>query len=142
MEEIEEAVRITGLSELVNSLPMGLEEPIGQGGRTLSGGEEQRIALARALLAKKQILLFDEPTAHLDIETEQDIKQMMVPLFENKLVFFATHRLHWMKNMDYILVMEHGKLVEWGTEKELLEKRGVYFRLLEAHRGGMEYELI
>jgi len=142
MEEIEEAVRITGLSELVNSLPMGLEEPIGQGGRTLSGGEEQRIALARALLAKKQILLFDEPTAHLDIETEQDIKQMMVPLFENKLVFFATHRLHWMKNMDYILVMEYGKLVEWGTEKELLEKRGVYFRLLEAHRGGMEYELI
>lgn len=142
LEKIEEAVRITGLSELVDSFPFGLDEKIGQGGRVLSGGEEQRIALARAFLAKKPILLFDEPTAHLDIETEHDIKQMMLPLLENKLVFFATHRLHWMKNMDHILVLDKGRLVEWGTEEELMAKKGAYYELVCAHRGGTADEII
>lgn len=142
LEKIEEAVRTAGLSELVANLPNGLDEMIGQGGRALSGGEEQRIALARALLDERPVMLLDEPTAHLDIETEQEIKRLMLPLFENKLVFFATHRLHWVKEMDLILVMDGGKLAECGTYEELYRKKGAFYQLVEAQRGGAENEVL
>lgn len=135
-EEVQEAIEMAGLDQLVNQFPKGLDEPIGQAGRTLSGGEEQRIALARLLLQNRSILLFDEPTAHLDIETEHEIKKTMLPLLNNKLVFFATHRLHWMQNMDTILVFEHGKIVETGTHEELVQKDGAYKKLMEAQRKG------
>lgn len=89
---------------------------IGEGSRGVSGGQAQRIALARAFLdSSRRVLLFDEPTAHLDIETEAALKQDMLPLMDDHLVFFATHRLHWINQMDYVLVMEHGELVEQGT---------------------------
>ena len=72
--DIDEAVKVTGLTELIEQFPAGLDERIGQGGRSLSGGEEQRIALTRSLLQKRPVMLLDEPTAHLDIETEYEIK--------------------------------------------------------------------
>ena len=72
-------------------------------------------------------MLFDEPTAHLDIETEHDIKRLILPLMTNKLVFFATHRLHWMREMDTILVIENGIIVESGTHQELLDKKRLLF---------------
>ena len=136
-EEMEDAIAVTGLTELVSQLPNGLNERIGQGGRILSGGEEQRIALTRSLLVNRPIMLFDEPTAHLDIETEHDIKRLILPLMTNKLVFFATHRLHWMREMDTILVIENGKIVESGTHQELLERKGSYFQLINAQKGGI-----
>ena len=136
-EEMEDAISVTGLTELVSQLPNGLNERIGQGGRVLSGGEEQRIALTRSLLVNRPIMLFDEPTAHLDIETEHDIKRLILPLMTNKLVFFATHRLHWMREMDTILVIENGKIVESGTHQELLDRKGSYFQLINAQKGGI-----
>ena len=87
-------------------------------------------------------MLFDEPTAHLDIETEHDIKRLILPLMANKLVFFATHRLHWMREMDIILVIENGKIVESGTHQELLARKGAYFQLIEAQRGGIMDETL
>lgn len=135
-EEVDGAVKKAGLNELVNSFPKGLDELIGQAGRVLSGGEEQRIALARLLLQNRSILLFDEPTAHLDVETEHEIKATMLPMLEDKLVFFATHRLHWMKDMDIIFVFEHGEIVEVGTHDDLIGKSGAYDRLMEAQRRG------
>lgn len=137
-EIVYKAAGLTGLTELINRLPNGIEERIGQGGRTLSGGEEQRIALARTLLEKRPIMLFDEPTAHLDIETEHDIKNMILPLMENKLVFFATHRLHWMKDMDLIFVIEDGNLAEIGTHEQLFAKKSAYYRLIQAQKGGIK----
>ncbi|WP_301108095.1 thiol reductant ABC exporter subunit CydD [Sporosarcina sp.] len=136
LAEVEEAAKRVGLDQLVAAFPNGYDEPIGAGGRVLSGGEEQRIAVARSLLQRRQILLFDEPTAHLDIETEHDMKQMLLPLLDDKLVVFATHRIHWMREMDTIVVLENGKVVETGSHEQLLRTDGAYCRLLEARGKG------
>jgi ATP-binding cassette, subfamily C, bacterial CydD len=127
--EVEWAVVQAGLSQLVKELPNGLHEKIGEGGRSLSGGQSQRVALARAFLGKRQVLLLDEPTAHLDVETEYELKEKMLSLFTNKLVFIATHRIHWMQEMDYVYFLKKGRVVEEGTHKELMEKKGEYYKL-------------
>lgn len=135
-DEIKQAIHVVGLDDLVKELPDGLDTIIGQGKRVLSGGQAQRIALARAFLdQQRKVMIFDEPTAHLDIETEVDLKKKMLPLMKDHLVIFATHRLHWMKEMDYILVMDHGKLVEQGTFDELEKKNGYFVKLIEKMRG-------
>ncbi|WP_240371404.1 thiol reductant ABC exporter subunit CydD [Anoxybacteroides rupiense] len=134
-EEVRTAVEKAGLGELVQRIPNGLHEKIGEGGRALSGGEAQRVALARAFLGKRPILLLDEPTAHLDVETELDIKEKMLELFCGKLVFLATHRLHWMPHMDHIYFLKDGEIVEEGTHQQLMERKGHYYQMAKAHWG-------
>ncbi|MSE21117.1 thiol reductant ABC exporter subunit CydD, partial [Lactobacillus parabuchneri] len=129
-EAIENAAEKAGLSDWIKTLPDGLNTMIGEGARTVSGGQAQRIALARAFLdPRRKVLLFDEPTAHLDIETEASLKKDILPVFEDHLVFFATHRLHWIGEMDYVLVMDHGRVVEQGTPDELAKRNGDYVKL-------------
>ena len=119
-EEIAHALELVGLTSLVTELPKGLDTVVGEGGRSLSGGQSQRVALARAMLHRTcRVLVFDEPTAHLDIETEWELKQRMLPLMEGKLVFFATHRLHWLSEMDEILLLEDGQVRDFGSYEAL-----------------------
>lgn len=136
-EAVQAAVKAAGLSALVDGLPNGLGEAIGGGGRQLSGGQEQRVALARALLSDRPVMLLDEPTAHLDIETEYELKETMLPLFAGKLVLLATHRLHWMADMDLIVVMLGGRVAEIGTHEELAARRGAYYDLIQLQLEGV-----
>lgn len=131
-EAIAEAAHAAGLDDLIASLPHGLDTVIGDGAgaRELSGGEAQRVALARAWVDRsRRILLFDEPTAHLDIETELELKDRMLPLMEGRLVVFATHRLHWLYEMDRVFVLSNGRLAAAGDPRELLAQ-GVIKRSL------------
>ena len=135
-EALERAVDAMQLRELVDELPQGLDTIIGQGERPLSGGQAQRIALARAFLDESRtVIIFDEPTAYLDIETEYALKQPMLSLMEGKLVFFATHRLHWMADMDEIWVLADGTVAERGTLEELLAHDGAFCALARQLRG-------
>ena len=135
--QVESAARRAGLGPLVASLSHGLDTTVGEGGRQLSGGQAQRLALARAFLSsERRVLVFDEPTAHLDVETELALKESILPLMEGRLVIFATHRLHWMRNMDHIVVMEGGRAVQQGSLDELLAQDGPFTRLVEQLRGG------
>lgn len=136
LDDARRAAEAAGLGGLIAGLPNGLNEPVGGGGRPLSGGQEQRVALARALLSDRPVIVLDEPTAHLDIETEYELKETMLPLFEGKLVILATHRLHWMQNMDRVVVMDQGRIVETGTHEELIAARGAYSDLATWQKEG------
>lgn len=136
-QKITEAIDALGLRDLVEQLPQGLDTLIGEGGRGLSGGQAQRVALARVVLDEgRKIILFDEPTAHLDIETEYELKEPMLKVMEGKLVVFATHRLHWLDTFDQILVLEEGALVQQGPPQQLAKQEGPFAQLTRALRGG------
>src|SRR5699024_9685251 len=132
---VEDMIIEIGLRQFVDDLPQGIHEKIGEGGRILSGGQEQRVAIARALLSDKRIILLDEPTAHLDIETEYEIKQLVLRLFKNKFVFLATHRLHWMKEMDHIYMLADGEVVASGKHEALMTTESAYQEFMDRRRG-------
>ncbi|QIA62998.1 cysteine/glutathione ABC transporter ATP-binding protein/permease CydC [Vibrio astriarenae] len=122
------ALAQVGLEKLLED--QGLDAWLGDGGRQLSGGEKRRISIARAVLRKSSpIVLLDEPTEGLDKQTEQQIMALMTKQFADKTVVFVTHRLSHLDQMDSILLMEEGQIVEQGTHAELLSTRGRYFQL-------------
>lgn len=135
--DVDQAIKLAGLEDTVAQLPQGVNTLLGQQGRQLSGGQAQRVTLAREFLdSRRKVLIFDEPTAHLDIQTELALKERMLPLMEGRLVLFATHRLHWLENMDYVLVVEDGRVVESGRPCELLAANGALSSLVKQMRGG------
>ena len=135
-DEVVRAIHLAGLDETFAQLDNGLDTLLGEGARGLSGGQAQRVALARAFLdSTRDVLVFDEPTAHLDIETELELKRNILDLMEGKVTFFATHRLHWLNDMDLVLVLDDGKLVEAGTPERLLAQGGVLAKLVAETSG-------
>lgn len=135
-EDLIAVLQQVGLADWFASLPDGLDTLIGEGAMQTSGGQAQRIGLARIMLdEERRVLLLDEPTAHLDIETEALLKETTLPVFDNRLVIFATHRLHWLRQMDWIIVMRDGQIAEQGTLADLIANNGYFVTLQAAMRG-------
>jgi ATP-binding cassette subfamily B protein len=129
LTEITEAARLAGADEFIRQLPMGYETQIGEGGGMLSGGQRQRLAIARALLGNPRLLVFDEATSHLDAESERIIQNNLNTILKGRTSLIIAHRLSTIRNADLILVLDNGLLIESGTHKELIAKKGHYYYL-------------
>jgi ABC-type multidrug transport system fused ATPase/permease subunit len=128
-EEVENACRAAYLHDFILSLPMGYQTLCGERGVKLSGGEKQRLSIARAILKDPQILILDEATSSLDSKTENIIKKAVERLLENRTSIIIAHRLSTIMQADRIVVMEQGRIVETGSYQALLSKKGVFARL-------------
>ena len=122
------------ISNLVEKLPQGIETVIGEKGVKLSGGERQRLGIARAIFKQPEILLLDEATSHLDLESEEKIRDSLHKFFENVTAIVIAHRLTTIKEMDKILVIEDGKIIESGNFDTLYARRGRFHELWEKQR--------
>jgi ATP-binding cassette subfamily C protein CydC len=128
-EQVEEAAKKAQIHEFIQGLPRGYATIIGEQGLRLSGGERQRLGIARALLKDAPLLILDEPTANLDPVTEKQILEMLFGMMKDKTSLLITHRLVGLENVDEILVMKAGKIVERGTQAGLLARGGAFRRL-------------
>ncbi len=127
--EFEEVIENSELTGLLKSLPQGSDTMVGQNGFALSGGQRQRIAIARALLRNAPILILDEPTVGLDSLTEEAVMGTLAKLMAGRTTILITHRLTGLKHIDTIFVLEAGRIIEQGTQEELLEKEGLFYQL-------------
>lgn len=128
-EEIVAASQLAHAHEFIENLPEKYESKVGERGIKLSGGQRQRIAIARAVLKNAPVLILDEATSALDSESEELIQDALQKVMEGKTVIAIAHRLSTLKNMDRIIVLEHGKIIEDGNHAELIEKKGLYHML-------------
>ncbi len=126
IEEVQEAARAAQIDGFIKRLPEGYETQVGERGLKLSGGEKQRVAIARTLLKKPAMLIFDEATSALDSKTERAFQEELLSLAKNRTTLIIAHRLSTIIHADQILVMEHGQIVERGTHLELLAANGRY----------------
>ena len=130
-EELEQACRDANIHDFIMTLPQGYDTEVGNRGFKLSGGEKQRISIARAILKDPKVLILDEATSSLDSISENLIQEAIGPLLKGRTSIVIAHRLTTILSADEILVMEHGKIVERGSHEELVEKSGVYRELYE-----------
>ena len=133
-EEIQEAARKAQAYDFIRQMPQGFDSPIGERGQLLSGGQKARIAIARAFVRNAPILVLDEPTAALDSRAEAEIQSAIDSLEEGRTVICIAHRLSTLANMDEIIVLDHGRVVERGTFEELLKAKGHFAKMAEQQR--------
>ncbi|MBU3186977.1 ABC transporter ATP-binding protein/permease [Clostridium estertheticum] len=129
MDEVKWAAGIAGADDFINKMEEGYDTIVGERGVGLSGGQKQRISLARALLKNPSIIILDDTTSSLDIQTENNIRHSLDKYFKDKTTFIIAHRISSVKNADMILVLNNGRIVERGTHSELLVKKGEYYNV-------------
>ncbi|MGK0270102.1 MAG: subfamily B ATP-binding cassette protein MsbA, partial [Cocleimonas sp.] len=130
-EQVADAAEAAFALDFINKLPLGFDTQVGENGTLLSGGQKQRIAIARAILSDAPILILDEATSALDTKSERHIQEALERLLENRTTFMIAHRLSTIEKADKILMMEAGEIIESGSHKELLKKKGAYYRLYQ-----------
>lgn len=131
---LHKALSVAHVVEFVKTLPQGIDTQIGEKGIKLSGGEKQRVGVARAVFKDPELLLLDEATSHLDVESEEKIKDSLHKFFQSVTAVVIAHRLSTIKEMDKILVIEGGKIIEQGNFAELYDKKGRFYELWEKQR--------
>ena len=142
MDEIQKACEKASCHDFIMSLPNGYETVVGEGGANLSGGEKQRIAIARSFLKNSPIVLLDEATAYSDPDNEAVIQESIGNLIKNKTVIMIAHRLSTIVNANKIVVVDRGKIIEQGNHKELLELNGKYKDMWDVYTESKEIEVI
>ena len=130
-EEVEAAAKIANVHDFILNLSDGYDTNIGDDGNKLSGGQKQRVSIARAVLKNPPIMILDEATSALDTESERFVQEALEKMMENRTSLVIAHRLSTIQKADWIVVMERGMILEQGTHKELIDKNGVYKKLVE-----------
>ena len=128
-EEVYLAARLAGAHDFIIKYPDGYDTRVGWGNKSLSGGECQRVSIARAILKNPKILILDEATSAMDTATERNIQAALTKLSQNRTTVMIAHRLSTLRDADKIVVIENGKVAECGTGEELLRARGIYYNL-------------
>jgi len=129
-KEIIRALKLANAYEFVEKLPEGLDSEIGERGVRLSGGQKQRIQIARAILKDAPILVLDEATSSLDAKSEKEVQDALEVLMQKKLVIIIAHRFSTIQNVDKVVVIDQGRIVDYGKPQELAQKKGLYADLL------------
>jgi ABC-type multidrug transport system fused ATPase/permease subunit len=135
-EEIMKAIRFAQLDKIIKNFPNKEKTIVGERGVRLSGGEKQRVSIARAILANKKVLVLDEATSSLDSQTEHDIQSDLEELMQGRTSIIIAHRLSTIMKADKIIVMKNGKIVQEGTHQQLIKKEGEYRHLWGLQKGG------
>ncbi len=135
-EQIEEAAKAANIHEDIMAMPDGYDTKVGERGLRLSGGQKQRVAIARAILRNSPIIILDEATASVDVETEKQIQKAIGRLAGSRTIVAIAHRLSTIRHADLILVLEDGRIAERGNHESLMEKKGIYYRMQLAQEDG------
>ena len=140
-EEVVEAAKRACCDDFIEALPDGYNTRIGEGGSALSGGEKQRLSIARAMLKDAPIVIFDEATASVDPENEDRLQAAIESLTRDKTIIMIAHRLKTVRNADQILVLDQGHIVQHGTHDELMKQEGLYADFIGVRKQALSWKL-
>lgn len=140
-EQVIEAAKKACCHEFISALPDGYDTLIGEGGGTLSGGEKQRISIARAILKNAPIIILDEATSSVDPENEEELQQAIAELTHDKTIVMIAHRLKTVRGADQILVLDDSHIVQSGTHAELIQQKGLYADFVSARQEAIGWKL-
>lgn len=141
MDEVIEAAKKAACHDFIMTLPDGYETVVGEGGATLSGGEKQRIAIARAIMKDAPIIILDEATANVDPENEKELTQAIDNLTRMKTIIMIAHRLKTVRNADQIIVVDKGKIVQKGKHEELMNQKGIYKKFIMGRKQAVSWKI-
>ena len=140
-EQIVEVTKKSGCYEFISKLLDGYNTVIGEGGATLSGGEKQRISIARAIMKDAPIVILDEATANVDPENEKELMDAVDALTKEKTIIMIAHRLKTVRHADQIVVVDKGRIVQQGTHEKLMKQEGIYKRFVDARQQAVSWKI-